>query len=184
MKEAYNLLTNYLNSNIESGYIGIIESNEDPLKIGRLKIRIPELYGNIRIEDLPWAIPESSFAGNGYGFFMIPKAGAKVHVKLFRGHSWFPIWTGFHWFNNEAPEEAKITPPESYVIKTPKGNLIELNDKETKIRIKDIQGNEIILSDIGINIVSKGNCNITIEGSCNINSTGNCNIAAPTINLN
>lgn len=132
---------------LDQVFLGTVENNEDPLKIGRLQIRIPEIYGDIPKEHLPWASPSIGFGGGkGYGIFMIPALGSKVRVNLFRGHPWTPEWIGTHWFQGESPKEGQITPPVNYLIKTPKGLLFDMHDDRPYIRIKDTHGNFIIIN--------------------------------------
>jgi uncharacterized protein involved in type VI secretion and phage assembly len=132
---------------LEDEYVGTVEDHEDPKGLGRLRVRVPELYGDIPKDHLPWATPTAGFGGgSGYGVFMIPKPGAKVRVKLFRGHPWSPQWIGTHWANQEAPKESQISPPHNYVIKTPKGHLLDMHDDRPYIRIRDTHGNYIIIN--------------------------------------
>lgn len=132
---------------LEREYIGVVEDHNDPLGTGRLRIRIPELYGDIPKDHLPWATPAAGFGGGqGYGVFMIPKPGAKMRVRLFRGHPWTPEWIGTHWFKDEPPAESQISPPHNYLIKTPKGHLIDMHDDKPYIRIRDTHGNYITLN--------------------------------------
>lgn len=132
---------------LDREYIGTVEDHSDPLGLGRLRIRIPEIYGDIPKDHLPWANPSASFGGGkGFGMFMIPTPGSKVRVRLFRGHPWTPEWIGTHWFQNEPPKESQISPPHNYLIKTPKGHLIDLHDDKPYVRIRDSKGNFIILN--------------------------------------
>lgn len=136
-----------VNQDIDREYIGTVENHEDPMKLGRLQIRVPEIYGDIPKEHLPWANPSMGFGGGkNYGIFMIPPPGSKVRIRLFRGHPWTPEWIGTHWFDKEPPQESQLTQPHNYVIKTPKGHLIDLHDDRPYIRIKDKNGNFIILN--------------------------------------
>lgn len=197
---------------LEAEYIGTVEDAEDPNMQGRLKVRVPELYGDIAAESLPWAQPQHTFGGGGdYGQFMIPPKGSKVMIKLWRGHPWFPVWQATHYFLKEAPKEAQITPPDNYVlVKTPQKSLIDLHDGNEYIRIKDKNDNYIIIStkddelrifvnndcliEIGANsdettgqhkrLQVGGNWDINVQGTVNIRASGPCNIDAQTINLN
>ena len=138
---------NKAHENIDREYIGTVENHDDPMKIGRLQVRVPELYGDIPKEHLPWANPSSGFGGGkGFGFFMIPTPGSKVRVRLFRGHPWTPEWIGTHWFEKEPPTESQISPPHNYLIKSPKGHLIDLHDDKPYVRIRDMHGNFVILN--------------------------------------
>lgn len=185
---------------LEAEYVGIVEDAEDPNMQGRLRVRVPELYGDVAAESLPWAQPQHGFGGGSdYGQFMIPPKGSKVLIKLWRGHSWFPVWQATHYFLKEAPEEARITPPDNYVlIKTPKKSLIDLHDGNSYIRVKDSAGNFIIIAtkdnelrihvnqdlliEIGANsdetvsqhkrISVLGNYDLSVQGNINIRASG------------
>jgi hypothetical protein len=189
-----------------------VEDTADPNMQGRLRVRVPELYGDVSAESLPWAQPQHGFGGGSdYGQFMIPPKGSKVLIKLWRNHPWFPIWQATHYFEKEAPAEAQITPPDNYVlVKTPKKSLIDLNDKNEYIRIKDSQGNFItivtkdnelrilvnqdLLIEVGANadetvlqhkrIAVMGNYDISVQGTVNLRASGQVNIEGSQINLN
>jgi hypothetical protein len=134
------------NRDIERTYVGEVVDHEDPNKLGRLKVRVPELYGSIPKDHIPWANPAEPFGGSSdYGHFYIPIPGSKVRIRLWRGHAWFPEWYGVHWFKGEPPNESQINPPHNYVIKTPKHHLIDLHDDNQYMRVKDFKGNYIIL---------------------------------------
>ena len=207
---------------IEKYYTGVVEDNEDPLQIGRLRVRVNELYGSIPTEQLPWCNPSAPWGGagagssryqegTGYGFFFIPVPGSKVKVHLWRGHPWFPEWYGVHWFEGEAPDESKLTPPTNYVIKTPKKHLLDFNDTKPYIRLKDFRDNFIIIDTAedrimmysnedfqfqaenlveewagrGRRIKVGGNLDIDVDGTVNIRAGGNVNIdAGNEIHLN
>jgi len=83
-------------------YAGLVESNKDPLKLGRLKVRVPHVYGSdatgsgyIAVNDLPWAMPAGMPAGGSAssgGFSQIPSPGDKVWVRFLDGEPEKPIW--------------------------------------------------------------------------------------------
>ena len=61
-------------------YIGIVEDNIDPKKIGRLKVRVLDIFEDeIPTEDLPWAAPWKDLNGNS---FNVPEIG-KVLIVVF-----------------------------------------------------------------------------------------------------
>ena len=64
-------------------YLGIVEDADDPLKLGRARIRVDWLFGDIPTEDIPWANPKHAmFFGTGGlgGQISIPKKDAIVEV--------------------------------------------------------------------------------------------------------
>lgn len=83
-------------------YAGTVENNKDPLKLGRLKVRVPHVYGSsatgsgyIAMNDLPWALPAGMPAGGSSasgGFSQLPTTGDKVWVRFLDGEPEKPIW--------------------------------------------------------------------------------------------
>ena len=68
---------------LEKKYLGVVEDIDDPLKIGRVKARIDWLYGDIPVDDIPWANPKYSvfFGQNGFaGQFSTPKVGSLIEI--------------------------------------------------------------------------------------------------------
>lgn len=193
------VIDSMLNTRFRSDYVGVVEDHNDPAQIGRVKVRVKELYGTIPVQHLPWANPDEPFGGDQeYGFFLIPKPGAKVRVRLWRGHPWYPIWTGVHWFRGQPPDESEITPPHNYVLKTPSGHLIDLHDDNRYIRIKDRKGNYIIFrgkenfDDLmiyfqkdgkfefinNLNIVTGRNLRLEVGGNLDVRVKGEINVLA------
>ena len=63
-------------------YLGIVEDNNDPEKLGRLKVRISPYSDFESTEDLPWACPILGSCGNSSnsGGLNIPEVGSQVRV--------------------------------------------------------------------------------------------------------
>jgi Type VI secretion system/phage-baseplate injector OB domain len=78
-------------------YRAQVESNADDYKIGRLKLRIPDVLGT-RISG--WALPAFALAsagltpGGGVGLFLVPPKDAWVWAEFEHGNPNHPIWTG------------------------------------------------------------------------------------------
>ena len=78
---------------IDTIYQGFVEDADDPLKIGRCKVRVPFIHGDIPIADIPWANPKHpAFFGKGglAGQISIPKAGAVLEVTFSSGNIYSP----------------------------------------------------------------------------------------------
>jgi hypothetical protein len=83
-------------------YAGTVENNQDPLKLGRLKVRVPHVWGSsstgsgyIPTNDLPWALPAGMPAGGSSasgGFSQLPAVGDSVWVRFLDGEPEKPIW--------------------------------------------------------------------------------------------
>lgn len=87
--------------NLSYTYAGIVENAHDPLKLGRVKVRVAHVYGStattgyIGTNDLPWALPAGMPAGGSSrsgGFSHLPANGDKVWVRFLDGEPEKPIW--------------------------------------------------------------------------------------------
>ncbi len=84
-------------------YVGIVEKNNDPEKLGRLKVRVPHVYGitgsivgAIPMDEVPWAIPLGLPAGGSPasgGMDWLPEAGDQVCVQFLDGEPEKPVWS-------------------------------------------------------------------------------------------
>lgn len=77
-------------------FVGVVEDNVDPKKIGRCKIRITELHGEIPVEDIPWAKSRKDLAGN---VFSVPDKGKVVSVIFENGSIYKPEYIQAEHFN-------------------------------------------------------------------------------------
>lgn len=88
-----------MNQEIYPGiYRGVVEDINDPLKLGRCKIRVPSIHGKLHqkdIELLPWARYVSPLPTNdNKGMFIIPDIKDVVWVMFEGGHKNYPIYLG------------------------------------------------------------------------------------------
>jgi hypothetical protein len=139
-----------MNSNSSGMYIGVCVENNDPLKLGRIKVRVPIIYGNIPIEDLPWAEPCFPYATEDQSIFFIPEKESFVTVWFLNGSKYKPIWVGgiHRSDSNAVPSICKQNYPKKKVIKTKTGYMY-FDDKDYEIKIEHKNGSEIILKDNG-----------------------------------
>ena len=131
-------------------YKGIVIDNDDPEKLGRLRVKIPSVLSENVVSG--WAMPCVPYGGaNDQGFFFIPEKDAGVWIEFEEGDLEFPIWVGTFWTKpggaSEVPQEAQVSPPTNRVIKTTSGHMIEFDDKSgsERIKITDKAGNNILL---------------------------------------
>ena len=113
MYNNYNIGTDFFSSdnrdllsstkvNFNLFYRGIVISVDDPMKLGRAKIRVPSIHGTNRnnsnfVPDsvLPWATPAVwANAGNDMGEFNPPTPGNRVFLTFEAGDSRYPIYFG------------------------------------------------------------------------------------------
>ena len=75
-------------------YIGKVVDNKDPKKIGRLKINVPNIHGNIKKDDLPWANPCFPYGVDNKGIVFVPEKDTLCAVMFINGSIYAPIWLG------------------------------------------------------------------------------------------
>ena len=56
-------------------YRGTVVDNQDPRKQGRIKVKVPEILGDV---DSGWALPCAPYAGDKTGAYAVPSVGAGV----------------------------------------------------------------------------------------------------------
>ena len=99
--EEIDSLLEELKINYSSFWRGIVVDNNDPDKLGRVKVRIPQIYG-IDIDDasyvsnpsIPWATCAISQASNDSGTFLPPNIGDTVFVTFENGQPDCPLYFG------------------------------------------------------------------------------------------
>jgi uncharacterized protein involved in type VI secretion and phage assembly len=129
-------------------HLGRVVDRNDPLQLGRLKLRVPSVLADATTG---WAWPVTPYAGAGIGFFFVPRVEDVVWVEFFEGDLSHPIWSGCAWTRpeerSEIPREAKQHYPDQCVIKTPSGITIILSDApgRERVTIRAANGCEIVM---------------------------------------
>lgn len=96
-------------------YRARVEETNDPLRMRRLRIRIPELHNaDLQPQDLPWASPAFATGGKGDGTWGNFCIGDTVWVEFEKGHPYGPVWVGA-----ATPTRRKMYPLEAVFGKTP-----------------------------------------------------------------
>lgn len=117
-------------------YRGLVEDNKDPLKRGRLLVRVPAVMGEQRI----WAMPCAPYAGDQVGFFAMPKVGTGVWVEFEAGDPSYPIWVGCFWGDGQIASQDGG--PEIKFFKTDK-LTIRIDDSSGELVIENAAGSII-----------------------------------------
>jgi uncharacterized protein involved in type VI secretion and phage assembly len=102
-----------------------VVDNEDPQRMGRVKLRIPSVLGEIESD---WALPCFAYGGGDqYGMIAVPPVDAAVVAEFLEGDASSPMWTGTFWrTGDEVPEEFEN--PAQKVLRTETGHKIVFDD--------------------------------------------------------
>jgi uncharacterized protein involved in type VI secretion and phage assembly len=153
-----------MNNKFYGKFRGKVTDINDPLMIGRIQAKVPDVMGD---EDSGWAMPCAPFGGSGMGFFALPTVGAGVWIEFEHGDPDYPIWSGC-WFGSAAEIPAVLLAPpyKKMMIKTDGGNSILLDDTPGigGITLETSGGQKIKMSATGIEIDNGMGGTITLVG--------------------
>ena len=191
--------------------IGIVTNNQDPDKLGRVKVKFPWLSNE---NESFWARIATPMAGKKRGIYFLPEVDDEVLVIFEQGDMRFPYVIGALWNGQDLPpDNNKDGKNNLRVIKSRSGHIIRLNDEEGKEKIEiidkskknslvfDTANNTITInSDKDINLKAsqgtikleaqkieiKSSSDTKIEASAGMDIKANAtmNIKGATINLN
>lgn len=120
--------------------IGLVTNNQDPDKLGRVKVKFPWLSDE---DESFWARIASPMAGNDRGLYFLPEVDDEVLVIFEHGDLRFPYVIGGLWNGKDTPpitnEDGKNN---LRMIKSRSGHTIRLNDEDGKETIEIIDKTE------------------------------------------
>jgi uncharacterized protein involved in type VI secretion and phage assembly len=118
-------------------YRGTVTKNADPLKRGRIRATVEEVFGK---EESGWAEPAFPYAGPQVGMFFIPPEKAMVWIEFEHGDSKYPVWTGCFLREGVADLPLPVAPdPNKKIIRTDKF-MITIDDTAGKLSIDSLSG--------------------------------------------
>jgi phage baseplate assembly protein V len=128
-------------------YRGVVTDVDDPRDLGRVRVQVPQLAGDV---ELGWALPCLPYGGApGEGLFLLPSKGAGVWVEFEGGNLAYPVYTGSWWGTDERPEKAT---PAQRVLRTASGHVIVLDDDAETLTVTDANGSSVRMDADGITI--------------------------------
>lgn len=129
-------------------YVGVVEDNQDPEKMGRVKVRVMDVFDEIEVEDIPWAMPWKDLNGNA---FNTPEKGKVVMVVFDQGNPDSPEFIYSDHYNINLENKLKSLSDEDYISMK---SLIF--DHKTQIYVNDSEGLKIDYKYNNINILEGG----------------------------
>lgn len=131
-------------------YRGEVVDVDDPKGVGRVRVRVPQVLSDV---DSGWALPAFPATGQGAGMFAVPPVGAGVWVEFEDGDPARPVWVGGWFAEGAVPEGAT---PGTFVVATPAGHVVVLDDDAKSVTITDAAGAHIVLDSSGIELTNGG----------------------------
>jgi uncharacterized protein involved in type VI secretion and phage assembly len=137
--------------------VGVVTNNQDPDKLGRVKVRFPWLDED---DESHWARVATTMAGKDRGTWFLPEVDDEVLVIFEHGDVRFPYVVGALWNGVDTPPrdnaDGKNDPR---VIRSRSGHELVFNDADGKeqVEIHTKAGHQILLDD------SSGKEKITIK---------------------
>lgn len=121
-----------------SSYRGYVVDVDDPKKLGRIKITVPEIHGDNNFNY--WAWPKGMFSGKGYGARVLPKKDDLVWVEFEKGNPRKPIWNFAYFGKDELPED--LLDPKYIWFRTPNGMTLAIDEVAKTISLYE-KGKEL-----------------------------------------
>jgi uncharacterized protein involved in type VI secretion and phage assembly len=120
-------------------YRGVVTDNDDPESLGRIKAKVPYVFGD---QESTWANPSVPYAGQNVGLFLIPPTNASVWIEFERGELTLPIWSGCFW---ESSSDVPASTIETKVLKTDAGSITVNDQKGSGSITIDVSGLKIVI---------------------------------------
>lgn len=169
-------------------YRAIVLDNNDPSKLGRVKVNVYGIYDGIASTSLPWAVPMQPIgagAGAGFGVFAVPEVDSLVFVMFEGGDVNQPIVIG------SAPDGVHGLPserisnyPSRRVLRTKAGIVVYIDDVDISIRVTHPTGKYIEINSSGSVTASVDDVNIEASGDVNIEASGDVVIKGSMVRVN
>lgn len=151
MKYLSTYLTNIFYQGMEffgkyyANYRGYVLDNDDPEKLNRLSVRVPQVTGNNA--HTKWAYAKGNFSGDNYGVQVLPRKGDLVWIEFEHGNPSFPLWSHAHYSKGQKPKEFDSV--NVFGFKSPNGQMIILDDNENRIYLSG-GGDEVLGGNVGL----------------------------------
>jgi phage baseplate assembly protein V len=148
--------------------IGTVLDLQDPEKLGRVKLRLPQFDD----QQTDWARVAAPMAGKDRGFFFQPEVGDEVLVAFENGDPRRAYVLGALWSKVDTPPPRDGNDPQNNwrMIKSRSGHIVKLDDTQGKEKIE-------IIDKSGSHKVVIDSANAKIQIVCD---TGDMQISAPT----
>ena len=114
--------------------VGVVTNNQDPEKMGRVKVKFPWLSDS---DESAWARIATPMAGKERGIFFLPEVDDEVLIAFEHGDMRFPYVVGALWNGKDAPPANNDDGKNNVrLIKSRSGHVVRLTDEDGKEKIE------------------------------------------------
>lgn len=147
-------------------FIGKVEVNEDPNKLGRCRVRVLDVFDNIPTEDIPWASPFNDTNGNQ---FFVPEVGKIVSVYFENANLYTPIYKYAEHYNVNLQEKLNSLSGNDYTSMRSImfDNKTQIFSNDSDGLMMDYKFNQINIDNDSVDINLKDNNSIVNIGTPN-----------------
>lgn len=193
------MLKNVYKDNLDGTvWLGEVLEVNDPLFLGRAKIKVFGKFDQIPVDDIPWAYPGNNMTGgssSGGGFFSVPKVGSIVSVRFDQGNLYHPEYFFIQKISDEVKSEIESSYENAHIIvydTVTSGSLkiffteakgLMLDYQQTQINIKPDKSILIQTAsgDSKIEIKDDGTLNVTQANNITITTDKDVNVKAKNV---
>ncbi|MEE9423400.1 MAG: phage baseplate assembly protein V [Methylococcales bacterium] len=154
---------------------GTVVQNNDPKKIGRVQVIVPDV-SNVMLTS--WAMPCLPISGIQSGLFAIPPLGSGVWVEFEQGDPDYPIWVGGWWGSAAEMAPTALASPS----KTP--NVVLQSVGQNSITVFGAPGGGITLSSGPVANAASPKITITSAAIVISDGVGSITLAKGIVDIN
>lgn len=173
----------------------LVINNNDPLKIGRIKVRVNGIHDNLSDEMLPWSMSCTAQFGSGIGTngLNIPEVGTYVWLLFCSNDLYSSLYFGgANQITSSVDNDLLEDYPNSYGWVDSSGNLFVVNKTKGYLKIQLISGATICWDNNGLSIntsnvgpgINNAGFNFNVIGPVNFNCSDSFNVNASSVNIN
>ena len=185
----------------------VVDVENDPKQLGRVKVKIFGVYDNIETDDLPWpqiVVPITQGVHEGKGQYLGILEGTQVFGMFLDGKdSQLPMVIGTVPKEGDENPRAGANYPHNKIYQTESGHYKEYDDTPGSERIKEFHKSgtheeirpdgtvltyvvkdnySIVLGDEYVTVAGK--VTVNVGGDVELNSGGTVSVTAPTVDVN
>jgi len=136
-------------------FVGVVEDNNDPKRLGRCRIRVNNVFDELPVEDIPWSTPWKDLSGHE---FDLPPVGKVMAVIFDNGNPYKPEYIYAKHFNANLEKKLTKVSEEDYL------SFSSVHfDEMTQIYRNKSEGLKIDHEYTNINLDKNGNINLNLR---------------------